>query len=127
MKYLFYCWVTPYDKIDEKTVVKNNLISGNSGNLLFLDAVIKSIDVSQPESAVYTLRDKDKHKECDMFVIPLANIFRKNNGNVEMKNLTQFVESLSIPTVVVGCGCQSRTGTILRRRPRFSGRERDSA
>ena len=49
------------------------------------------------------------NSEFDVFVVPMANAFRADFVD-SLDRLTDFIERLTIPVVVVGVGAQSSTG-----------------
>lgn len=93
----------------------------NSGNLVFSDAVHKII--STPSATVVSNSyltervDVDRayvdriNDEFDMFVIPLANAFRRS-FIWQLRRLTTVIEQLTIPVVVVGAGVAGGIGSL---------------
>lgn len=89
--------------------------STNSGNLLFQDAIYRTLRVPQTELVVDSLsterRGMDaKHvarinDEFDLVVLPLANAFR-DDFLTPLTRLTEVIEQLRIPVVVPCIGAQ---------------------
>ncbi len=90
-------------------------VSTNSGNLLFQDAVYRTLATPGTELVVDSLATErpgvdqayiDRiNDEFDQVVLPLANAFRPDFVN-PLNRLTDAVEKLDIPVVVTGVGGQ---------------------
>lgn len=93
----------------------------NVGNLVFADAVHKI--VSTPGTTVVSNSfltervDVDRayvdriNNEFDVFVVPLANAFRRK-FLWQLRRLTAVIENLRIPVVVVGAGVAGGVGSL---------------
>lgn len=89
--------------------------STNPGNLLFLDAIYRTLRVPGTEVVVDSMSSErrgmdDQHierinEEFDAFVVPLANAFREDFVP-PLTRLTEVVEKLRIPVVVPCVGGQ---------------------
>lgn len=96
-------------------VLIRNLIGNNTGNYIFLRSVIRTLMVSD-DTEIETIRfnrnqvPKNEveyyNRECSAFIIPLANAFRVSFMK-ELNRITDLVEQLDIPCVVVGVGLQA--------------------
>ncbi len=90
-------------------------IATNSGNLLFQDAVYRTLRTPGTELVVDSLSTERRgvdqahidriNAEFDLLVLPLANSFRED-FLTPLGRLTDVVEKLSIPVVVTGVGGQ---------------------
>jgi hypothetical protein len=84
---------------------------GNSGNLIFAQAVYKtfskhanSIDVDGYDPDFMTV--EEINERYDAFVLPLANAFRPQFAE-HLEKYTKLIRLLRIPCVVVGVGAQA--------------------
>ncbi|WP_019871502.1 polysaccharide pyruvyl transferase family protein [Salinispora oceanensis] len=90
---------------------ERDLIGLNSGNLVFSHAAHKLLQTSTvqitPTGFTVDLREADRiNDEFDVFVVPLANAFRRSYApRVEV--MTRLIERLKIPVVVLGVGAQT--------------------
>jgi hypothetical protein len=92
----------------------------NTGNMLFSDSVYRMLstpsaeltcDAYAPEWRFFTDREAEYVNEhFDAYVLPLANAFRRGFGGRPLARLTQLIDKLTIPVVIVGVGGQSRIG-----------------
>lgn len=93
-------------------------IATNSGNLLFQDAVYRTLRTPGTELVVDSLSTERRgvdqahidriNAEFDQVVLPLANSFREDFV-VPLGRLTDVVEKLTVPVVVTGVGGQLDT------------------
>lgn len=106
--------MNPCSYLPEKEAVMNNLVNGNSGNMIFAHSICRTLMVEDMQ--IDTIRmsedvsDEDIERinsEYESFVIPLANAFHPD-FIPEMNRLTSMIRRLSIPCVVVGVGIQKR-------------------
>lgn len=91
------------------------VFSGNVGNFLFSESVIKALSTPSTEvvaNAMLTERGRVTdayvdaiNAEFDQFVVPLANAFRPDFQR-PLDQLTAVIERLDIPVVVTGVGGQ---------------------
>lgn len=102
---------SPFEVFDPSKVRKPNLIANNSGNILFANSVYKAlsahgveIDVNRYKTSFLSAGEINERYDC--FVIPLANSFRKSFIG-QLNALTDLIEDLTIPCVVVGVGAQT--------------------
>lgn len=90
------------------TIVDDKIWS-NVGNLIFPYSIYKNLVSEDVEIDTYSnIKVSDAkfiNEHYDVFLIPLANAFRASFVN-NLKILTQLVENLKIPCVVVGVGVQ---------------------
>lgn len=113
-KILIWTPIPVQRKASAEEILAENLIGTNSGNLLFVTSVVRTLmtgdDVrfetvfGKPEE----LTDESIERynaECDCFAIPLANAFRVSYMD-HLRRLTQLVKRLRIPCVVIGVGLQ---------------------
>lgn len=90
-------------------------ISTNPGNLLFQDAVYRTLATPDTHLVVDSLSTERRgmtrahiariNDEFDVFVVPLANAFRDDFVQ-PLRRLTDVIEQLNIPVVVTGVGGQ---------------------
>jgi hypothetical protein len=100
-------------------VLERNLIASNAGNLVFLQSAWKIL--STPDTSIESdgLRvdpaaADEINERYDVYVIPLANAFRKSYQRT-LDRTTRLIERLRIPVVVLGVGAQSNLGYDLDR------------
>ena len=93
-------------------VLIHNLVGDNTGNLLFQNSVARVIMTEDTEITTINVKRKFSQEEIDrfnseyeMFLIPLANAFRISFID-QFRYLTDLVERLTIPCVVIGIGIQ---------------------
>lgn len=101
----------PLEFASAPTTLSQDIIGTNSGNMLFQEAVIKTLSVDGAEIDVtrnrLNLNDVDRiNEQYDGFVVPLANAFRPAFES-KLRQLTDFIEKLTIPVTVVGVGVQT--------------------
>lgn len=104
---------SPFETATPTDILQRGLIAGNTGNLLFSDAIWKFLSVPGNEITPNRYRakaeDADRiNDEYDLFVIPLANALRPNFRS-QLNDLSALVEKLDIPVVVFGVGTQAGT------------------
>jgi hypothetical protein len=101
----------PFEVVSPETVLERNLIASNSGNLVFIHAANKILATTSTEITPDGLRvdpgDAGRINErYDAYVIPLANAFRLSFEPALIR-MTQLIERLTIPVVILGVGAQS--------------------
>ena len=101
----------PFEVVSPEATLESNMIGGNSGNLIFLEAAYKLLSTTRTSVAVDRFvidpSAADRINErYDAYVIPLANAFRKSY-ETNLIRLSQLIERLRIPVVVLGVGAQS--------------------
>ena len=105
---------SPLEDLSVEEIIHYDRMGSNPGNMLFAHSVCRSvmvsddtqIDVIKTGKAVFTDSMVKKFNETyDIFIIPLANAFRFTFIN-ELEIITNLVNRLSIPCVVIGCGIQ---------------------
>jgi hypothetical protein len=100
-------------------VLERNLIGGNSGNLLFLQATWKILGAPGVEIVPDRLVAKPSaadeiNERYDLYVIPLANAFRRS-FEANLIQMSQLIKRLRIPVVILGVGAQSNVRYELER------------
>ena len=103
---------SPFESVSPEVMLRDDLISSNSGNLIFLESAWKILDTTGTEivpdrSAPHDLGADRINDEFDAYVIPLANAFRRTFED-SLVRLTGVLEKLTIPVIVVGVGLQAR-------------------
>jgi hypothetical protein len=102
---------SPFEAISARRTYRHNAIGDNVGNLMFSDAThrVMSTEGTEIDSNRFGSRpeDADKINETyDAFVVPLANAFRPSFQEA-LDRLSELIEKLTIPVVVVGVGAQA--------------------
>lgn len=102
---------SPFAPHDPYETFDRNLIAGNNGNLIFAAATHKLLSAEgvKVEAHGYHFDAKQApqvNEKYDAFVLPLANAFRPAFES-SLKSLTQFIDALKIPTVMLSGGAQS--------------------
>ncbi len=74
---------SPFDAVSPERVLGDNLIGGNSGNLIFLETAYKLLSVPGREITPTGSRPTRSaptpiNERFDAYVIPLANAFRRD-------------------------------------------------
>jgi hypothetical protein len=102
---------SPFHVATHEQAIHQDLIGTNSGNLVFSDAAHKILltentdVISNGISTVPTAAGKI-NEEYDAFVVPLANAFRPSFER-SLDKLSQLIENLTIPVVILGVGAQT--------------------
>ncbi|NLU67389.1 polysaccharide pyruvyl transferase family protein [Streptomyces sp. HNM0574] len=104
---------SPFDVVTPEQVISQDLIGTNSGNLLFSDAAHKILLTPGTEVTSNGIRTDPSpssaariNERYDVFVVPLANAFRPSFQGA-LDRLSQLIEQLRIPVVVLGVGAQA--------------------
>ena len=116
MKYLVRGAISPLTKYIPDILAKRDIIGTNSGNLLYLYSVCRSIyndntslvmDGYKPEAGKYTDEDIEKiNQTYDAYICPLADAFR-DDFIEKLKNYVKFFKKLRIPVVIIGLGLRA--------------------
>lgn len=100
----------PFRVFSPEETFEQNRLGDNSGNLIFSHAAYKLLATSNTEITTrFRPKSYDPQKineTQDVFVVPLANAFRRSYVN-GLRALTQVIEKLTIPVVVLGVGVQT--------------------
>ncbi len=109
-KYLMRAPSGCFDNPTHFDCISGNLISDNSGNLLFPHSISRAImceDVTIEYIKTSTKLDDNRiaeiNSEYEAFIIPLANAFRISFIN-ELTTLAHIINRLTIPCIVIGVG-----------------------
>jgi hypothetical protein len=108
---LIRCGKLPHQRVDPFTTLKRNVTGTNVGNMLFQQAVVKSLSLPEyevvPNGYGLKVADADRINDtCDVLVLPLANQFRPNFAE-RLSVMADTIRKLKVPVVVVGVGCQT--------------------
>ena len=102
--------MSPFDNWDAAAVLDRDLIGTNSGNLIFLNSIIRILMTEETQIDIWDTRYDTSDKEIDRIneeydcvVLPFANAFRLTYQS-EMQKITAVVKKLKIPCIVVGVG-----------------------
>jgi hypothetical protein len=109
----------PFTATSALDTYARNTIGDNVGNLVFSNASHRLLSRQDNEVVSNEFKaDAGKaqriNEEYDAFVIPLANAFR-HSFRKQLDALTELVERLTIPVVVLGVGAQAGTHRNLER------------
>lgn len=109
-RYLVRGQIDPLSSPSLPEIFKGNLVGGNAGNLMFFHSIVRTllkdnteIDYINTKQSVEEEEIERINAEYDAFIIPLANAFRVTFEK-ELRNITELVKRLSIPSVVIGVG-----------------------
>lgn len=132
-KILLWSVIPPFNDCTAKEILTRNLIGSNTGNLLFHHSVVRALmtdaDTEFETQFSSVARNLDEaaaraNETCSCFAIPLANAFRKDYIP-KLEVLTQFIQRLKIPCVVIGVGVQTAAADKLKEGLLFDGQVRD--
>lgn len=107
-KILVYTGLFPWENISKSRILSNDLIGGNTGNLLFSWSTLNIFSDVPHENftKVYiTLENQLINYEFDYFLLPLANTFRENNDE-ELIFLISLLKKISCKVLLNGIGGQ---------------------
>lgn len=101
----------PFEVVPAEVTLADNLIGNNSGNLIFIESAHRLLATSgttiTPDRFDADRLGADRINErYDAYVIPLANAFRVS-FRASLIRLTEVIERLRIPVVVLGVGAQA--------------------
>ncbi|HZJ48367.1 MAG TPA: polysaccharide pyruvyl transferase family protein, partial [Acidimicrobiia bacterium] len=101
----------PFDVVSPHVTLRDNVIGNNVGNLVFSNAVHKLLTTSRTDTVSTRFRADARdapqiNAEFSAFAIPLANAFRPGFADA-LDRLSELIEKLTIPVVVVGVGAQA--------------------
>lgn len=120
--------MSPFDNFDANTVIKDDLVWYNVGNMLFPYSVWRTLMTSGTEikkfCSVNSEKIEDINENYDSFVIPLANAFR-SSFMTQLLRLTNFITNLKIPCIVTGVGLQLDMEPNLKMKHPFDDAVRD--
>lgn len=110
-KYLIRGGKVPYERIETKDYLSQNIMGTNSGNFIYLHGIVRTLMTDRSvefQSTRYRYNYSAKeiarlNSECDGFIIPLADAFR-DSFVPELKGLTKLVRELKCPSYVIGVG-----------------------
>jgi hypothetical protein len=109
----------PFTATTAAQTERRNMIGDNVGNLVFSNASHRLL--SRRDNEVVSNNFKTDlaqaeriNDEYDVFVVPLANAFRPS-FQWRLDQLSDFIEKLTIPVVVLGVGAQAGTNVNLER------------
>ncbi len=102
-----------FEVVPPTDVLERNLIGDNSGNLIFAEAAQRLLTTREQSVSVDRFvidpgaadAISERH---GAYVIPLANAFRPSY-EANLIRLTQLIERLRIPVVILGVGAQANT------------------
>lgn len=118
-KILIRSGISPLQKINIETIINQNRIGGNVGNLIYAYGLYRALMVSDdtefiPDCYRYPLSQIDKYnEECDRYIIAFADMFRPQSVK-KMEEMTTFIEKLKIPCIITGVGIRASLDTDIR-------------
>jgi hypothetical protein len=109
----------PFDVYSSEATHEVDLIGNNSGNLVFSHAAHKLLQTERTEISPTAFGSNpplsaEINERYDVFVVPLANAFRLSFES-RLNSLTELIERLTIPVVVLGVGAQSDVNYTMDR------------
>ena len=114
-KILIWTPIPVQRKSSAEEFLADDLYRMNSGNLLFVTSVVRTLMVDpevqfEPVFGMPGEMREENIERCNAefscFAIPLANAFRREYIE-QLEKLTAFVKRLRIPCVVIGVGIQA--------------------
>ncbi|MCR5451059.1 MAG: polysaccharide pyruvyl transferase family protein [Lachnospiraceae bacterium] len=108
--------MSPFEKKTAVDMLVKNVMGGNIGNLVYSNSIFRA--TMRPDTEVVSDHYQLEHKlsdaaideineTADMYIIPLADAFRKNYGNI-FNNMAENINRLKIPVIVVGVGVRNK-------------------
>ena len=113
-KILIRTGLTPFDELDITDVIANNLIGGNSGNLIYANSLFRSLMIDRETEIVPDRYMQNEfsalqiNEEYDRYVIALADMFRKG-ASFEINRMKALIKALKIPCTIVGVGLRANS------------------
>jgi hypothetical protein len=109
----------PWEAVAPGDVLRRNLIGGNAGNLVFIQAghrllSVDDVEVTPDRFRLDARRADEINERHDVYVIPLANAFRPS-FRWHLERMTALIERLRIPVVILGVGAQASVDYKLDR------------
>lgn len=112
-KILIRSGIMPFDKVPFDTMIRENRLGSNVGNLVYAYSIYKTLWDEDTEFILtkyrYNYSEEEieqLNQECTCFIIPLADAIRQDFVK-EMKGLTRLVKALHIPCFVIGIGVRA--------------------
>lgn len=109
----------PFDVASPEETLVQNLVAQNAGNLIFSMAAHRILETAGTTVVADRFSAEPRHarrinERFDAYVIPLANAFRPS-FEPALIGMTQLIERLTIPVVVLGVGAQANLAYDLTR------------
>lgn len=103
--------MTPFEQFDAEYLMKHNSIGGNVGNLIYQYSIFRTLMTEgttiTPDYYYYEEERADEiNANFDLYVIPLADAFRKEFVPT-LRKYTKLIKKLKIPVVVIGVGLRA--------------------
>jgi Polysaccharide pyruvyl transferase len=117
LKLLIRAGKDPFEVVSPEDSLARDTIGTNAGNLVFSHSVHRALSVEgatlDSTGLPAVVEDAARvNAEYDAFVVPLANAFRRPFAK-QLEALSDIIERLTIPVVVVGVGAQTEIGYDL--------------
>ncbi len=116
MKYLMRGGMSPLDEFSVEQILADDSFGGNSGNLLYLFSVFKTLmtenveidmDYYKTENQEYSDEELEYiNSEYDAYICPLADAFRPDFRK-KLLRFESFFRKLKIPVVIIGIGLRA--------------------
>lgn len=106
---------SPFENISYEDTLAKNILGTNSGNLIFAEAVWKTLSTKGAKITKngYTANPKKAdfiNNNYDVLVLPFANAFRTSFIPI-LNKFTKLINKLEIPVIVTGIGAQAGIGS----------------
>lgn len=114
-RFLMRGGMSPLDNMSPETVIKNNSIGGNSGNLLYAYGVYRTLltedtvidmDYYSVERGYTDAEIAEINEKYDAYICPLADAFR-DKFREKLLKYAEFFNKLTIPCYVIGVGLRA--------------------
>ncbi|CAB4330011.1 unannotated protein [freshwater metagenome] len=114
MKVLIRSGKHPFESYSPRAALATNYFSDNMGNLVYQEATHKLLTTSnQSTTSSHRVTDSEHaawiSDHFDVMIVPLANAFRIGYEGT-LRRLTELIENLTIPVVILGVGAQAPLG-----------------
>lgn len=126
--------ISPLIPLRENDILVHDKIGSNSGNLLYANAVFRTLMTEETEVDIdnyggeenrYTDKDIDRiNEEYDAYIVPLADAFRPDFIN-KLNIYAKFFRKLKIPCIVIGVGIRAPYEPELNRKFPFDDAARN--
>lgn len=124
-KILIRAHMSPLDNKNTATVLQRDLIGTNAGNMVFLNAIIRTLMTEEVQIDTFnTRRDLTPknleriNQEYSCVILPFANAFRVTFED-ELRSITAFIRQLKIPCIVTGVGISATFKNPLKEKNSF--------
>ena len=111
-KILVRAGVSPFHPSPTEEIIEKNFIGSNSGNLIYQAGMFNALSVDGTEVVPdkYRINSNDAeyiNNNYSHYIIPLADAFRQDFANNQLKRYTKLIKKLKIPVIVAGVGLRA--------------------